>query len=73
MSESRHKKRKIEFIESYFTGGELGSDYQWNDNHGELIRCRDCKKHDTYDCQITFLTAQKTPNDWYCADGEART
>ena len=43
MSESRPEKRKIEFIESYWTGGEFGSDYKWNDNHGELIRCKDCK------------------------------
>ena len=32
--------RKVEFIESYI---KVGNDYQWNDNHGELIRCRDCK------------------------------
>ena len=38
----------------------------------ELVRCKDCKKHDTYDCHITYLTTQKTPNDWYCADGERR-
>jgi hypothetical protein len=38
----------------------------------ELVRCKDCKKHDTYDCSITYLTTQKTPNDWYCADGERR-
>ena len=43
MSESRPEKRKIEFIESYWTGGEFGSDYKWNDNHGELIRCKECK------------------------------
>ena len=43
MSEIRQKKRKVEFIESYWTGGEFGSDYQWNDNHGELVRCKDCK------------------------------
>lgn len=41
MSE-RPEKRKIEFIESYWTGGKYGSDYVWNDNHGELIRCKDC-------------------------------
>jgi hypothetical protein len=72
MSESRPQKRKVEFIESYWTGGEFGSDYQWNDNHGELVRCKDCKYHDTYDCSITYLTTQKTPNDWFCADGERR-
>ena len=42
MSETR-QKRKVEFIESYWTGGEYGSDYRWNDNHGELIRCKECK------------------------------
>lgn len=43
MSESRPERRKVEFIESYWTGGRLGGDYEWNDNHGELIRCRDCE------------------------------
>lgn len=42
MSE-RSPRRKVEFIESYWTGGEYGADYRWNDNHGELIRCKDCK------------------------------
>ena len=36
----------------------------------QIVRCKDCKKHDTYDCNITYLTTQKTPNDWFCADGE---
>ena len=34
--------KKVEFIESY-TKGPSGHDYAWNDNHGELIRCKDCK------------------------------
>lgn len=33
-------KHKVEFIESYI---KIGNDYKWNDNHGELIRCKDCK------------------------------
>lgn len=32
---------KVEFIESYIKIGN--SDYQWQDNHGELVRCKDCK------------------------------
>ena len=36
------------------------------------VRCKDCKKRDTYDCHITYLTTQKTPNDWFCADGERK-
>ena len=74
MSESRPKKRKIEFIESYWTGGEFGSDYQWNDNHGELIRCRDCKWHEMRG-EMLICKAQDKPHtyDWFCGDGEAKT
>ena len=83
MSESRPKKRKIEFIESYWTGGELGSDYQWNDNHGELIRCKDCKHRPTYPeaygaeidgkwCYWCELHRAWEPDDWFCVDGKRR-
>ena len=33
---------KIEFIESYIKTDD-DSDYKWNDNHGVLIRCNECK------------------------------
>lgn len=74
MSESRPKKKKIEFIESYWTGGEYGSDYIWNDNHGELIRCKDCKfmyEDDVFQCAIKngYFPVHE---EWYCADGERR-
>ena len=72
MSESRPEKRKIEFIESYWTGGELGSDYQWNDNHGELIRCRDCQHHRKGTCSAEAGMAFPPPDDWFCADGERK-
>ena len=42
MSETQ-SKHKVEFIESYWTGGEYGSNYEWSDNRGELVRCKDCK------------------------------
>ena len=80
MSESRPEKRKIEFIESYWTGGELGSDYQWNDNHGELIRCKNCK-YGQYEEWNNGECSDKTVYcdgygvhklDWYCADGVKR-
>lgn len=38
----------------------------------DVVRCKDCKKYDTYDCPITYLTTQKTQNDWFCADGERK-
>lgn len=34
------EKQKIEFIEEYEKIGD--GDYRWRDNHGELIRCKDC-------------------------------
>lgn len=71
MSESRPQKRKIEFIESYWTGGEFGSDYQWNDNHGELIRCKDCRKRFTVNCWL-YSCGRPTPDDYFCADGERK-
>jgi hypothetical protein len=74
MSESRPKKHKVEFIESYWTGGEFGSDYQWNDNHGELIRCKDCKHGEK--CNSVYLCGKSRgfgiahDPSWFCADGE---
>lgn len=35
--------KRVEFIESFIKLGN--GDYQWNDNHGELIRCKNCKNY----------------------------
>ena len=76
MSETR-PKRRVEFIEAYWTGGELGSDFHWCDNHGELIRCRDCKNYEAPDeespskCLLMHKWMPMSP-DWYCADGEPK-
>ena len=61
-------KSKVEFIESYIKNGN--GDYQWNDNHGELIRCKDCKyKNDPINCKLAS-EGMYQKDDWYCADGE---
>ncbi len=61
--------KKVEFIESYIKHNH--SDYQWSDNHGELIRCKDCKhwNKEDQDCNIK-VGCFPAPPDWYCADGE---
>lgn len=63
------KRTKVEFIESYIKIGN--SDYQWNDNHGELIRCKDCihwyRDSISHLCR---LTGDLRKADFYCADGE---
>ena len=66
---SERPRRKVEFIESYWTGGEYGSDYKWNDNHGELVRCRDCKHNGDGECMIKTGYFPVKP-DWFCADGK---
>ena len=76
MSE-RPKKRRIEFIESYWTGGELGSDYQWSDNHGELVRCRECiywqDNNDGYPHKDCKWREDETPDpEDFCSAGERR-
>ena len=73
MSETRPKKHKVEFIESYWTGGEFGSDYQWNDNHGELIRCKYCKKRETMYCPFYWRYKSTKYDDWFCADGKRKS
>lgn len=64
------QKRKVEFIESYWTGGELGSDYRWNDNHGELVRCIDCKHYEDETGICDLYHAHGYAETWFCADGE---
>ena len=72
MSSLKRKKQKVEFIESYWTGGEYGNDYQWNDNHGELIRCKACKywrrlvlnEDGSGACSIHACLV--TSGEWYC-------
>ena len=62
---------KVEFIESYIKHGN--GDYQWNDNHGELIRCKDCLWNsgtaERPYCQ--HHSTGRTP-EWFCASGEKR-
>ena len=66
MSKAEANLAKIEFIESYVKIGS--SDYQWNDNHGELIRCKDCINYGNNGCRLKRMAYQTAP-DWYCADG----
>lgn len=63
--------RKVEFIESYI---KVGNDYQWNDNHGELIRCKDCKwyEYDTpHSCGFGGCAGCIKEDD-YCSKAEPK-
>ena len=55
---------KIEFIESYI---KKDSDYLWNDNHGELIRCENCKHWEG--TSVHELCDSENPDNYCsCAD-----
>ena len=60
------KQKKVEFIESYL---KAWNDYQWHDNHGELVRCKDCVvPHNIY-TGCPKVGGRIVTDDWYCADG----
>ena len=36
----------------------------------QIVRCKDCKKRDSWECWQYFFGRIKIPDDWFCADGE---
>ena len=38
-----------------------------------VVRCKDCKKRDSWECWQYFFGRIKIPDDWYCADGERKS
>lgn len=63
--------KRIEFIESYIKIGD--SDYVWNDNHGVLVRCKDCNKNPQkgwVGCPMAGLSTRT--DNYYCSLGERR-
>lgn len=71
------EREKVEFIESYIK--VQGGDYQWNDNHGEIVRCKDCKHcyyasnrvsdEQSFACDKHGIDITA---DWFCADGKRK-
>ena len=63
--------KHIEMIIDYITDG---TDYQYNDNHGVLVRCKDCKHRDPEDhkcdCGHDIMWQLPRADEWFCADGE---
>lgn len=41
---------------------------------GEIVRCKDCKHREEYECNNIMLGGTKcgVTDDWYCADGERK-
>ena len=41
----------------------------------ELVRCKDCKRRETYDCPVHIgcsVDGYDEPDDWFCAEGERK-
>ena len=36
----------------------------------QIVRCKNCKKRESWECWQYFLGRIKIPDDWFCADGE---
>lgn len=60
--------KKVEMIISYTTDG---TDYQYSDNHGILIRCKDCRFYSP----LMYICGKNSggwkPND-FCSKGERK-
>lgn len=61
--------KHIEMIIDYITDG---TDFQYNDNHGVLVRCKDCKHRKEYNGQYHRCSVfeRTVKNDDYCSFGE---
>lgn len=35
-----------------------------------IVRCKECKKHNSWECWQYFFGRIKIPDDWFCADGD---
>jgi len=42
------------------------------ENRGNVVRCKDCKKHNTWECWQYFFGRMNLPDDYYCADAEPK-
>ena len=70
--------KSIEFIDEYrMEDGDL--DWQFHDNHGVLVRCRECKynyvttrNHGKQDNPVCDFTDRKLTLNDYCSRGEKR-
>ena len=58
----------VEMVVEYLTDG---SDFQYYDNHGTVIRCKDCALYGTNECNMRNGFMEIKDND-YCSYGEKK-
>ena len=65
----RNMAKHIELIDDYIVSCD-DPDYQYSDNHGRLVRCRDCAYADEY-CHCENVMFYNGPDD-YCSRGKPK-
>ena len=72
--------KRVEFIEEYIRTAD-DDDYHYNDNHGRLIRCRECafyrpRKALVVERETGYgwcrVTGEDHEDDWYCPNGKPK-
>lgn len=41
-------------------------------NRGNVVRCKDCKNRNSWECWQYFFGRMNLPDDYYCADGKPK-
>ena len=71
--EKRAKMKHIEMIIDYLVDGD---DFQYSDNHGILIRCKDCKHHHRDNSGAYYCERKDYGYGWglndFCSKAERR-
>lgn len=77
---------RIEYIEEYIVetadnlDGYNPPSFKWNDNHGELVRCRDCRFHEetrygyfvNRKCNLPTGLNRTVSEREFCSNGEKK-
>ena len=65
--------KHVEMINEYLVEDD-SYDFEFFDNHGLLIRCKDCKHYSqgslNFNGRCKWHGGFEPDEDWYCADGE---
>ena len=69
----RNLLQHIEDIRQYMTPiGRVEDVKAFVESRPQIVRCKDCKKRESWECWQYFFGRIKIPDDWFCADGVKR-
>ena len=68
----KEKGRRTGMKEFIVPANEFEEEIARTAGYKELIRCKDCKKRNTWECWQYFFGRMNLPDDYYCADGKPK-